>query len=176
MSLLDIYLQKNGKKRYDVFKETGISQQMLSSVNKKSVGSYSVKTIQAIAKTVNKSEGMVLDELLKLEKEHAIFEVYNTADLLLALNNKEPYISIKSAYKNEMEQLAKTQLSETETLGFELGSAGVMNILAEGFYQLANLFDHKEHDLKRIESQLRRYKIKKINENEYLLYLRQIDY
>jgi len=35
LSLLDIYLQKNGKKRYDVFKKTGLSQQMLASVNKK---------------------------------------------------------------------------------------------------------------------------------------------
>ena len=52
MSLLDVYLQKNGKKRYDVFKQTGISQQMLAAVNKKNVSSYSVKTIQAIAETV----------------------------------------------------------------------------------------------------------------------------
>src|SRR6478735_2618620 len=100
MSLLDIYLQKNGKKRYDVFKETGISQQMLSSVNKKSVSSYSVKTIQAIAKTVEKSEGMVLDELLQLEKEKPIFEVYNPEELLIAFDNKESFIVIKGEYKN----------------------------------------------------------------------------
>ena len=176
MSLLDIYLQKNGKKRYDVFKETGISQQMLSSVNKKNVSSYSVKTIQAIAKTVEKSEGMVLDELLQLEKENAYFEVHNTEDLLTAFDNKETYIVIKGDYKNEMEELAKSQLSETETLGLELGSAGTINILAEAIYQLANLFSNKDHEQKKIESQIRRYKIKKINENEFLLYLRQLDY
>jgi transcriptional regulator with XRE-family HTH domain len=176
MSLLDIFLQKNGKKRYDVFKETGISQQMLSSVNKKNVSSYSVKTIQAIARTVEKSEGMVLDELLQLEKENAIFEVYNAEDLLLAFDNKESYISIKGEYKNAIEKLAKSQLSETETLGLELGSAGTVGILAEGFYQLANLFSNKDDEQKKIESQIRKYKIKKTNENEYLLYLRQLDY
>ena len=176
MSLLDIYLQKNGKKRYDVFKETGMSQQMLSSVNKKNVSSYSVKTIQAIAKTVNKSVGIVLDELLKLETENAIFEVFNTEDLLLALNNKEPYIAIKGEYKTEMEELAKSQLSETETLGLELGSAGLVNILAEGIYQLANLISNKDDEKKKIESHLRKYKIKKVNESEFLLYLRQFDY
>ncbi|MFJ7725279.1 hypothetical protein ACIQXV_03850 [Neobacillus sp. NPDC097160] len=176
MSLLDIYLQKNGKKRYDVFKETGISQQMLSSVNKKNVSSYSVKTIQAIARTVEKSEGMVLDELLRLENENAIFEVFNAEDLLLAFDNKESFIVIKGEYKSEIEELAKSQLSDTETLGLELGSAGAVTILAEGFYQLANLFSKKDDEQKKIESQFRRYKIKKNNENELLLSLRQLDY
>ncbi|MBD1381868.1 XRE family transcriptional regulator [Metabacillus arenae] len=176
MSLLDIYLQRNKKKRYDVFKETGLSQQMLASVNKKNVSSYSVKTIQAIAKTVNKSEGMVLDELLKLETENAIFEVFNTEDLLIALNNKEPYIAIKGEYKTQMEELAKTQLSDNETLGLELGSAGLVNILAEGIYQFANLFSTKDDEQKKIESQLRKYNIKKINESEFLFSLRQFDY
>ncbi|MFF2448227.1 hypothetical protein ACFVSW_14100 [Neobacillus sp. NPDC058068] len=176
MSLLDIYLQRNGKKRYDVFKETGISQQMLSSVNKKSVSSYSVKTIQAIAKTVGKSEGMVLDELLQLEKEKPIFEVFNAEELLVAFDNKESFIVIKGEYKNKIQELAKSQLSETETLGLELGSAGAVTILAEGFYQLANLFSKKDDEQKKIESQFRKYKIKKINENELLLSLRQLDY
>jgi IS30 family transposase len=176
MSLLDIYLQKNGKKRYDVFKETGTSQQMLASVNKKNVSSYSVKTIQAIAKTVVKSEGTVLDELLRLENENAYFEVFNAEDLLLAFKNKESYILIKGEYKKELEKLAKSQLSDTERLGFELGSAGALTILAEAIYQLVNYFSKKDDEQKKIESQIRSYKFKKINENEFLLYLRQLDY
>ncbi|WML44642.1 hypothetical protein [Neobacillus sp. PS3-40] len=176
MSLLDIYLQKNSKKRYDVFKETGISQQMLSSVNKKNVSSYSVKTIQAIAKTVKKSGGTVLDELLQLENENAYFEVFNSEDLLFAFKNKESSILIKGEYKNQLEELAKSQLSESETLGFELGSAGTLTILAEVIYQLLNLFSSKDEEQRIIESQIRKYKYKKINDNEFLLYLRQLDY
>lgn len=176
MSLLDIYLQKNEKKRYDVYKETGISQQMLSSVNKKNVSSYSVKTIQAIAKTVKKSEGTVLDELLRLENENAYFEVFNAEDLLLAFENKESYIVIKGEYKKEMEELAKSQLSETETLGLELGSAGLVTVFAEVIMQLVDLFINKNDDKRKIESQVRKYKYKKVNENEILLYLRQLDY
>ncbi|MFJ7730230.1 hypothetical protein ACIQXV_29660 [Neobacillus sp. NPDC097160] len=179
MSLLDIYLQKNGKKRYDVFKETGISQQMLSSVNKKSVNHYSVKTIQAIAKTVEKSEGTVLDELIQLEKENAYFEVYNAEDLLLAFRNKEEYILIKGEYKKEMDELAKSQLSDTEKLGWELGavwSGGVVTVLTEVILHLVDLFSSKDDDKKKIESQVRKYKFKKLNENEILLYLRQLDY
>lgn len=176
MSILDIYLQKNGKKRYDVFKETGLSQQMLSTINKKSVATYSVKTIQAIAKTVGKSEGVVIEELLNLENENSYFEVYNTEDLILAFKNKESYILIKGDYKNELENSAKSQLSEKETLGLELGSAGTITILAEVFFQLINLFSNKDDTQKKIESQIRKYKYKKINENEILLYLRQLDY
>lgn len=47
---------------------------MLSNVNKKSVSNYSVRTIQAIAKTVQKNEGKVLNELLKLENENTPFK------------------------------------------------------------------------------------------------------
>ncbi|WP_313894845.1 hypothetical protein [Psychrobacillus sp.] len=176
MSLLDIYLQKNEKKRYDVFKETGMSQQMLASVNKKNVSSYSVRTIQAIAKTVEKSEGTVLEELLLLEQQNAYFEVSNAEDLLLAFKNKETHIVIKAEYKKEIDKFAEGQLSDTETLGLELGSAGTVTILAELFYQIGNLFSDKDADQKKIESQIRKYKIKRINENELLLYLRQLDY
>ncbi|MFJ7827778.1 hypothetical protein [Psychrobacillus sp. NPDC096623] len=176
MGLLDIYLQQNGKKRYDVFKETGLSQQMLATVNKKNISSYSVKTIQAIAKTVEKSEGTVLEELVRLEQENSYFEAFNVEDLLLAFKNKETHIVIKGEYKKEIDKFAEAQLSETETLGMELGSAGTVTILAEAIFQLANLFSRKDAEQKKIENQIRKYKIKKINENELLLYLRQMDY
>ena len=94
MSLLDTYLQHNGKKRYDVFKESGLSQQMLASVNKKKVNSYSVRVIQAIAQTVNKSEGTVLEELITLEQDSPYFEANNAEELLMAFKNKESYILI----------------------------------------------------------------------------------
>jgi transcriptional regulator with XRE-family HTH domain len=176
MSLLDIYLQKNGKKRYDVFKETGISQQMLSSVNKKNVASYSVKTIQAIAQTVGKSEGTVLDELIQLENDNVYFEAFNAEDLLLAFKNKESRIVIKGEYKKELEKYAKAQLSDTETLGVELGSAGLVSVFAEAMLQLYNVLTIKDDDQRKIENQIRKYKLSKLNENEILLYLRQLEY
>ena len=176
MSLLDVYLQKNGLKRYDVYKQTGISQQVLSAVNKKKVSSYSVKTIQAISKTVAKSEGTVLDELLRLEKEEAYFEVYNTQDLLLAFENRESPIIIKEEYKKEVEELAKSQLTEAETMGLELGSSGTIHILSEVFFQLAMKLSNKNNIQKRIESDIRKYKIKKWNDREYLLYFKHLDY
>ncbi|WP_172799286.1 hypothetical protein [Bacillus sp. FJAT-29814] len=52
----------------------------------------------------------------------------------------------------------------------------MITIFAEAIYQFSNLFSNKDDVEKQIESQMRKYKMKKINENEYLLYLRQIDY
>jgi len=58
----------------------------------------------------------------------------------------------------------------------ELGSAGTITILAEAIYQIVNLFSSKDADHKKIESQIRKYKITRINENDLLLYLCQLDY
>ncbi len=176
MSLLDTYLQRNEKKRYDVFKETGLSQQMLAGVNKKKIGSYSVRVLQAIAQTVGKSEGEVLEELLLLEQENPYFEANNAEELLLAFKNKETYILIKGDYKKEIDQVAKGVLNDTERMGVELGSSGGLTILAEVFFQIGKLFSNKDADQKKIESQIRQYKFKRINDDELLLYLRQLDY
>lgn len=176
MSLLDTYLQRNGKKRYDVFKETGISQQMLASVNKKKISSYSVRVIQAIAATVDKSEGTVLEELILLEQENPYFVANNAEELLLAFKNKESYILIKGDYKKEIDEVAKGVLNDTETMGVGLGSAGSLSILAEAFYQIGSLFTNKDAERRKVESQIRFYKFKRINEDELLLYLRQLDY
>ncbi|MCM3006352.1 helix-turn-helix transcriptional regulator [Priestia koreensis] len=176
MSILDVYLQRHNKKRYDVFKTTGLSQQTLSSMSKKEVGTYSIRTIQSIAKTVGKSEGEVVDGLLQLEKENAFFEVFTTTDLLLAFENEESYILIKKAYVKEMKVHAESQLTPSERLGFELGSAGIVTIVANGIYKLANLFSKQSSEQKVIESKLRRYVIKQYNEDEILLYLREFDY
>ncbi|MGX4669806.1 hypothetical protein JNUCC74_11415 [Cerasibacillus sp. JNUCC 74] len=105
-----------------------------------------------------------------------MFEATNKNDLLIALKNKEPYILIKGDYKNEVIKLADSTLSEKETLGFELGSAGTANTLAELFYQIANKFSNKPDEIKTIESKLRQYKLKKKNKDEIILYLRQLDY
>lgn len=105
-----------------------------------------------------------------------MFVAANKDDLLMAFKNKEPYILIKGDYKKEVIKLADHSLSEKETLGFDLGSAGTSNILAELFYQLANKFSNKPDEIKTIESKLRKYKLKKTNKDEIILYLRQLDY
>ncbi|WP_419725887.1 helix-turn-helix domain-containing protein [Terrisporobacter petrolearius] len=66
MNYLDLYLRKNNCKRYDIHKKTGVSQQLLSNHTKRSVEKYSGKVIIAIASTINKTPGDVLNDLLAL--------------------------------------------------------------------------------------------------------------
>ncbi|WP_216879317.1 hypothetical protein [Virgibacillus pantothenticus] len=105
-----------------------------------------------------------------------MFVAANMDDLLLALKNKAPQILIKDEFKNEVISLTEHSLSEKETLGFELGSAGTSNFLAELFYQITNKFSNKPNEAKTIESKLRKYKLKKNSKEEIILSLQQLDY
>lgn len=107
----------------------------------------------------------------------SIFEAYNASDLLTHLKSKEDYIVIKGNYYEEVYNLIKCNLSETEMMGFELGSGGTIGILAD----LINTFrDFINHDLdktnKLIEKKLKLYKIASVNEGEIVLKLKQLDY
>lgn len=149
---------------------------MLASVNKKKISSYSVRVLQALAQTVGKSEGEVLEELLLLEQENPNFVAHNAEELLLAFKNKETYIIIRGDFKKEIDEVAKGVLNDSERMGVELGSGGGLTILAEIFFQIGKFFSNKDPELKKIESEIRFYKFKRINDDELLLYLRQLDY
>jgi len=49
-------------------------------------------------------------------------------------------------------------------------------ILGEIFYQLALKLSNKNTDQKKLENDIRKYKLKKLNEKEYLLYYKHLDY
>lgn len=59
---------------------------------------------------------------------------------------------------------------------FELGFGGTAGIWSEIFYQIINAFGKEDKQQKKIDSKVRKYNFKKLNENELLLYLRQLDY
>ncbi|MGY3777504.1 helix-turn-helix domain-containing protein [Isobaculum melis] len=176
MTLLDVYLQRNGVKRYDVYKKTGISQQTLASAGKKSIDRYSTKILKAVAETLNKTPGTVLDELFLLEKEHPIYEAHNAEELLIAFKNKEEQIVIKNEFCQTVRHFAKSQLSETESLGFDLGGAGVMSILSTAVLAIFDKFSEGTAEEKEIEKNMRRYKIKENNKDRIVLSLLQLDY
>ena len=88
MNILDLYLQKYDCKRYEVHKRTGISQQLFATYTYKDVENYPVKLLIELSKTLNKPPGVILDEMLKLQDENLIVEVFNPSELLLSLKNK----------------------------------------------------------------------------------------
>lgn len=176
MNILDIYLQRNGVKRYDVYKKTGVSQQTLASAGKKSIDHYSTKILKAVAETLDKTPGTVLDELFQLEKENPIFVAHNAEELLLAFKNKEEQIIIKDEFCKTVRNFAKNQLSETETLGLELGGAGVLTILSTAILALLDKFSDGTNEEKEIEKNMRRYKINENSKDRIVLSLLQLDY
>lgn len=176
MNYLDLYLQRNGIKRYDVYKITGISQQLLSTHTKKRIEKYSNKVVIALAEALNKTPGTVLDELLALQKENPAFEAYNPTELLEALEFKYDRIIIKGAYCSEIYKLMKGQLSETESMGFELGSAGTATVLAYAINVARDLFSNSDKVSRDIERKIVSYKLESASEENVTIRLKQLDY
>lgn len=176
MNYLDLYLQRNNCKRYDVYKTTGISQQLLSTHKNKKVEKYSNKVIIALANTLGKTPGAVLDELIELEKSNPAFEVYNPDELLLALDNKYEKIMIKGAYCDKIYSLMKSQLSDTESLGFELGSSGTATVLAYAITAVREFFSNSDSVDRGIQNKIKLYKLNDFIDGGLLLTLKQLDY
>ena len=176
MNFLDLYLQRNNSKRYEIYKKTGISQQLLATHTKKKVENYSNKVILALAEALEKTPGTVLDELLALEKENPAFEAYNPSELLTALEFKYDKIIIKGAYCKEIYKLMKSQLSETESMGFELGSGGVASVLAYAINAARDLFSNSDKVTKEIERKIVSYKLENASEENVSIKLKQLDY
>ncbi len=110
------------------------------------------------------------------DKTNTMVEAYNAKDLLQALKNQETFIVIKGDYQKDVRNLMDTKLSDKELLGFELGSAGTIGIVAEVFYQIANFFSNEPEEKKQLESRVRGYNMKFNENNEMVLYLRQLDF
>lgn len=109
----------------------------------------------------------------------SVFDAHNASELLNHLRAKEDYIAIKGEYSKEVYKLIKTHLSETEMMGFELGSGGTLTILADIINTFRD-FIKNEPDIdkttKSIEKKLRLYKIQSISSEEIVLKLKQLDY
>lgn len=105
-----------------------------------------------------------------------MFEVHNSSDLLKAFDNKEEEFSIKGDYCKKIREYAKSQLSETELLGLELGGAGMTSLLASLIEGVMNLFSQESKEELKIEKKLRLYKIEFVDNTEIKLRLKQLDY
>ena len=111
-----------------------------------------------------------------MEMKDKYFTAKNAEELLFALKNKEPYIIISSDFRKEFLETTQLPLTENELIGLELGFQGTARVWGEIFYQFINVFSKRSRQQKKIDSIIRKYSVKKWNENEILLYLRQFDY
>lgn len=169
MNYLDLYLQKNNCKRYDVYKKSGISQQSLATYTNKQIEKYPAKLLIALSQTLNKTPGDVLNELLTLESENSLFEAFNPPELLSGLNHKYDTIIIRGKYCSEIYTLMKSQILEYELMG---GSLDV-TILIYAISSIKTLFSNPNKKIeKEIEKKLKSYEIKEVSDSKLVLILK----
>lgn len=125
LKLIDVYLGRHGKKRYDVFKETGLSQQTLASANGKPAAALTGRILQAIGRTVGETPGRVLDEMLMIEQEGLVMTVTTKVELLEALKRAADRIDVEGGLRTEVLRLAKKNFMASYT-GVTPGSIYMM--------------------------------------------------
>lgn len=70
----------------------------------------------------------------------------------------------------------KGQLSETESMGFELGSAGWATVLAYAINSARDLFSNSDKVSRDIERKIVSYKLESASEENVTIRLKQLDY
>lgn len=175
MLLIDTYLQEKNLKRYDVAKRSGVSQQVLSSAKNKKASELSMKVIDAIAMTVNKTPGAVLDELHELEDENRTFVAKDFERLVIALENQEDIIVIKEDFLEEVRPIVNAQLTSNEKEVFDIGFRGSMvwvDMIRKGYQKLTG----KDTDEDKVNEYLRNYDVLTNAKDEIILRDRRIQY
>ena len=102
--------------------------------------------------------------------------VYSQSDLIEVLPSKPDKIVISGEYATQILGIMKNQLSENETLGMELGSAGVLTILIYAIESIRDLFSKEDKESLYINKKLKGYKVESINNAQLVLKFKQLDY
>ena len=138
MKLIDVYLGRHGKKRYDVFKETGLSQQTLASANGKPAASLTGRILQAIGRTVGETPGRVLDEMLKIEQEGFAMTVTTKEELLAALKGSADRIEVRGGLRADVMKLGR-RMYQADYSGLTPGSVLLIGVGTPLLEKLCNV-------------------------------------
>lgn len=134
MYAMDVFLQKFGLTRYDIWKMTGISQQTLSKANRKTPNEYSGKVLKALSEATGISPGDVLDAIFRIEKDKELFIVHDFDELSKVYKDRMPEFYVKGDFIEVMKEVKSGQLSDTARMGTELGSGGGSGIIESLYY------------------------------------------
>lgn len=121
MKLIDTYLSRHGKKRYDVYKQTGLSQQTLASANGKPAEALTGRILQAVARTVGETPGKVLDEMLMMEREGCVIKATTKEELLDALRRSADRIEVCGGLRADVVKLGR-RMYQADYSGLTPGS------------------------------------------------------
>lgn len=137
---------------------------------------YPDSLLNKLSQLLKKDKSLILYDLLTLENDSAVTKISQEDDFGNAIYSKVPYIFIPSSIRNKIDSLINSVMTEEDRLGFELGSTGTVNILAEAFYQFQMLINKENKDYKQIKSQLRHYYMKENDETGSLIYIKEERY
>lgn len=177
MQYMDVFLQKFGITRYDVFKRTGISQQTLSSANKKDPESYSGKILSALSQATGISPGEVLDSLIRIKNLDEVFIVRDWEELKIALDARKTEFHVMGEFTEIMKEVKSGQLSDTARLGTELGSGGSSGIIEALYYFVHRQLSGGNKEEEKIKDKVSKlYHIILLDEHTVALKLKSLSY
>ena len=161
---------------YQIAKNTGISRQMIGKL----------RNGQADFRKGSLENALTLYQFAHKQKEAGRLnkrietqykEACTKEDLLEALKVQTDEILVSGPLAVEINELKKSQLSETETMGVYLGSRGVLAIvdyLISTHLDTDKTLDKEERKIRK--HIIRLYEIKKMTKSSVLLRLKQLDY
>lgn len=174
---MDVFLQKFGITRYDVHKRTGISQQTLSSANKKDPEAYSGKILTALSQATGISPGDVLDALIRIKTKDEVFMVRNWEELKIALAARKPEFHVMGEFTEIMKEVKSGQLSDTARMGTELGTGGGVGLIESLYYFVHRQLSGGNKEEEKIKDQVSKlYHIILLDEHTVALRLRSLSY
>ena len=177
MQYIDVFLQKFGITRYDVHKRTGISQQTLSSANKKDPETYSGKILTALSQATGISPGDVLDALIRIKNKDEVFIVRNWEELKIALEARKPEFHVIGEFTEIMKEVKSGQLSDTARMGTELGTRGGVGLIESLYYFVHRQLSGGNKEEEKIKDQVSKlYHIILMDEHTVALRLRSLSY
>src|SRR5699024_6467823 len=107
---------------------------------------------------------------METDQQYDCLVINNSEELLAALENKELSILIPQHFKSEFLENTQLPRSENEKLGFELGFRGAANLTATPIFHLIKWISKNSKLQKKIDSKIRKYTLKKYNE-DIILYI-----
>ncbi|WP_086314862.1 hypothetical protein A5821_002459 [Enterococcus sp. 7F3_DIV0205] len=103
--------------------------------------------------------------------------VRTKAELAAELEKKTDEIIVEGDFSQNIAEIKRGQLDDTDTLGFAVGSGGIGILVEYGIGTLLDVFDPAIKEDKKIRKQIERlYTIKRLTKESFLLHLKQLDY
>ena len=147
-----------------------LSEYSEAELNNMPVLSYPDELLQAVGHIVGKDSSAVLYDLLVMKNPDQVVPIESREDLAEAVKDRKAYIFIPASIREAEKGLVNSVMSEKDTLGVELGSAGTANILAEIIYRFQMMFNKESKEFKDLKSKLRRYHVRLQDASGHLIY------